>query len=145
MDAALYEPAPPYPRMGRSPRKGARLPTPQAYLDAAATAWTTVEVRWYDGQIREMELASATAVWFHYGKPVVPIRWVLVRDPLGEYETTCLLCTDETVAPRQIGMSQYAPQAQAPMAPIDVDPVSSPLAREHGKQRAHTVGQDVLP
>jgi hypothetical protein len=102
MDAALYEPAPPYPGMGRPPRKGARLPTPQAYLEAADTAWTTVEVRWYDGQIREMELASATAVWFHYGKPVVPIRWVLVRDPLGEYETTCLLCTDQTVAPLQI-------------------------------------------
>jgi hypothetical protein len=102
MDAALYEPAPPYPGMGRPPRKGARLPTPQAYLDAVDTAWTTVEIRWYDGQVRELELASATAVWFHYGKPVVPIRWVLVRDPLGEYETTCLLCTDQTVAPRQI-------------------------------------------
>jgi hypothetical protein len=102
MDAALYEPAPPYPGMGRPPRKGARLPTPQAYLDAPDTIWTTVSVRWYDGQMREMELASGTAVWFHYGKPVVPIRWVLVRDPLGEYETTCLLCTDQTVAPRQI-------------------------------------------
>ena len=102
MDAALYEPAPPYPGMGRPPRKGARLPTPQAYLDAVDTAWTTIDVCWYDGQVREMELASATAVWFHYGKPVVPIRWVLIRDPLGEYETTCLLCTDPTVAPLQI-------------------------------------------
>jgi hypothetical protein len=102
MDAALYEPAPPYPGMGRPPRKGARLPTPQAYLDDPDTIWTTVEVRWYDGQIREMELASATAVWFHYGKPVVPIRWVLVRDPLGEYKTICLLCTDQTIAPLQI-------------------------------------------
>jgi hypothetical protein len=102
MDAALYEPAPPYPGMGRPPRKGARLPTPQAYLEAVDTAWTTVEIRWYDGQMREMEWASATAVWFHYGKPVVPIRWVLVRDPLGEYEPTCLLCTDQTVAPLQI-------------------------------------------
>jgi hypothetical protein len=102
MDAALYEPAPPYPGMGRPPRKGARLPTPRAYLDAADTVWTTVDIRWYDGQVRKMELASATAVWFHYGKPVVPIRWVLVRDLLGEYVTTCLLCTDQTIAPLQI-------------------------------------------
>jgi hypothetical protein len=102
MDAALYEPAPPYPGMGRPRRKGARLPTPQAYLEAPDTEWTTVEVRWYDGQVREMELASATAIWFHYGKPAVPIRWVLVRDALGEYETICLLCTDPTVAPLQI-------------------------------------------
>lgn len=102
MDAALYEPAPPYPGMGRPRKKGARLPTPQAYLDAPDTLWTTVEVRWYDGQIREMELASDTAVWFHYGKTPVPIRWVLIRDPQGAYETVCLLCTDPTIAPQQI-------------------------------------------
>jgi hypothetical protein len=102
MDAALYEPVPPYAGIGRPRRKGARLPTPQVYLDAPDTLWTTVKLRWYDGQMREMELASATAVWFHYGKTPVPIRWVLVRDPLGDYETICLLCTDQTVAPIQI-------------------------------------------
>jgi hypothetical protein len=102
LDAALYEPAPPYAGMGRPRKKGARLPTPQAYLDDPATRWATVEVKWYDGQIRAMELASDTAVWFHYGKPPVPIRWVLVRDPQGEYETVCLLCTDQSVAPIQI-------------------------------------------
>lgn len=102
MDAALYKPAPPYAGMGRPRKKGKRLPTPQAYVEAADTPWTTVKTRWYDGQIREMELASDTAVWFHYGKTPVPIRWVLVRDPHGEYETTCLLCTDPTVAPLQV-------------------------------------------
>jgi hypothetical protein len=102
MDAALYEPAPPYAGMGRPRKKGARLPTPQAYLDAPDTQWTTVEVLWYDGQVREMELASATAVWFHTGKTPVPIRWVLVRDPLDEYEAVCLLCTDQPCAPKQI-------------------------------------------
>jgi hypothetical protein len=102
LDAALYEPAPPYAGMGRPRKKGTRLPTPQAYLEMPDTQWTTVEVHWYDGHIREMQLASATAVWFHYGKPPVPIRWVLVRDPQGEYETVCLLCTDQSIAPHQI-------------------------------------------
>lgn len=102
MDAALYEPAPPYAGMGRPRKKGARLPTPQAYLEAPDTPWTTFKVRWYDGQIREMKLASNSAVWFHYGKTPVPIQWVLVRDPQGEYETVCLLCTDQTVVPHQI-------------------------------------------
>jgi hypothetical protein len=88
--------------MGRPRKKGARLPTPQAYLEAPDTQWATLEVRWYDGQVSEMELASDTAVWFHYGKTPVPIRWVLVRDPLGEYETICLLCTDPQCAPKQI-------------------------------------------
>jgi hypothetical protein len=102
LDAALYEPAPPYAGMGRPRKKGVRLPTPQMYLDAPDTHWTTVELRWYDGQIRAMELASATAVWFHTGKTPVPIRWVLVRDPQGEYETVCVLCTDPSIAPLQI-------------------------------------------
>jgi hypothetical protein len=49
-----------------------------------------------------MELASQTAIWFHYGKPAVPIRWVLLRDPQGLYEPTCLLSTDPRIAPVQI-------------------------------------------
>lgn len=102
LDAALYEPAPPYAGLGRPRKKGARLPTPQAYLDAPDTLWTTVVVRWYDGQIRAMELASAMAVWFHFGKTPVPIHWVLIRDPQGKYETVCLLCTDQTITPNQI-------------------------------------------
>jgi hypothetical protein len=102
LDAALYEPAPPYPGIGRPRRKGKRLPTPQVYLDNPDTAWTTVEVAWYDGQVRAMELASDTAIWFHYGKTPVSIRWVLIRDLQGEYETGCLLCTDQAVIPLQI-------------------------------------------
>jgi hypothetical protein len=102
MDAALYEPAPPYSGRGRPRKKGKRLPTPQHYLDAEDMAWTTIDLHWYDGQLRAMELASGTAVWFHYGKPAVPIRWVLIRDPLNQYETVCLLCTDLTVDPKQI-------------------------------------------
>ena len=49
-----------------------------------------------------MEVATDTAIWFHYGKPAVAIRWVLIRDPLGEYETICLLCTDPACDPKQI-------------------------------------------
>lgn len=102
MDAALYEPAPPYAGLGRPRKKGARLPTPQADLDDPETQWTTVEVAWYDGQTRAMDLASNTAVWYHTGKTPVPIRWVLVRDPQGAYETVCLLCTNQAAVPQQI-------------------------------------------
>jgi hypothetical protein len=102
MDAALYEPAPPYPGKGRPRKKGRRLPTPQQVLNSPQTRWTTVHLRWYDGQIRQMELTSATAVWFHAGKPAVPIRWVLIRDPQKEYDTICLLCTNQLVTPTLI-------------------------------------------
>jgi DDE superfamily endonuclease len=102
LDAALYEPAPPYAGMGRPRKKGKRLPTPQHYLASPDTSWTSVEMAWYDGQRRLMEIASGTAVWFHYGKTPVPIRWVLIRDPQEEYATVALLCTDPDIAPQPI-------------------------------------------
>lgn len=102
LDAALYEPAPPYAGQGRPRKKGKRLPTPQQYLDAPETRWTTVELKWYDGQWRLMEVASQTALWFHYGLPAVPVRWVLIRDPEGHYDTVCLLCTDQAALPSSI-------------------------------------------
>jgi hypothetical protein len=102
LDAALYEPAPPYRGLGRPRKKGKRLPTPQQFLESPETRWTTVEVHWYDGQTRVMQIASGTAVWFHTGKPAVPIRWVLIRDPQDEHESVSLLCTDPTVVPQQI-------------------------------------------
>jgi hypothetical protein len=102
MDAALYKPAPPYAGFGRPRKKGARLPTPQQYLDDPSTVWTTVAVDWYDGQQRTVEIASQTAVWYHTGKPVVPLRWVLIRDPLGEFDPLALLCTTQAFAPHRI-------------------------------------------
>jgi hypothetical protein len=40
--------------------------------------------------------------WYHTGLPPVPIRWVLVRDPKGRFETRALLCTQLDQQPRQI-------------------------------------------
>jgi hypothetical protein len=50
----------------------------------ATTRWQRVRVPgWYGEGDRLVEFCSATAVWRHAGLPVVPIRWVLLRDPLG--------------------------------------------------------------
>jgi hypothetical protein len=102
LDAALYEPAPVYSGVGRPRLKGARLPTLQFLLTAPQTRWTELELPWYGGQSRPMEIASGTAVWYHSGKPVVPIRWVLVRDPNGEYKPIALLSTHPAYSPTQI-------------------------------------------
>jgi len=32
----------------------------------------------------------------------VPLRWVLIRDPQGAFDTQALLCTDQTADPAQI-------------------------------------------
>jgi hypothetical protein len=41
-------------------------------------------------------------VWYHSAKPVVPLRWVLIRDPEGKFEPQALLCTNQTTPAPQI-------------------------------------------
>ena len=65
-------------------------------------SWVEVSVAWYNGATRTVELTSQTAVWYRSGKPPVSLRWVLVRDPQGEFATQALLCTDRAVEPAQI-------------------------------------------
>jgi hypothetical protein len=58
---------------------------------------------WYGKGERAVEVASATAVWYHTGLPPVPLRhWVLIRDPQEKFEPQALLCTDLADEPAQI-------------------------------------------
>src|SRR5262249_13773121 len=59
-------------------------------------------VAWYGRTKRTIELATGTAVWYHSGLPVVPLRWVLIRDPLGKFEPQALLSTDQSLSAQQI-------------------------------------------
>ncbi len=102
LDAALYEPAPPYSGKGRPRKKGARLSTLQQRLEDKATVWTRMTVTWYDRQPRDIDIITATAVWFHNGLPAVPIRYVLIRDVAGKFEPQALLSTDLTLGPEAI-------------------------------------------
>src|SRR3954467_4532558 len=88
---------------GRPRQKGTRQPTLAARLQDPQTAWQTLTVRWYGGTERAIEVATATAVWYHGGRPPVVLCWVLVRDPAGEFEPQALLCTAPTVSVPQIG------------------------------------------
>jgi len=49
-----------------------------------------------------LEITSDTAVWYHSGLPLVPLPWVLIRDPLAKLRSQALLCTDLEVAAPQI-------------------------------------------
>nr|MBV0879558.1 transposase [Noviherbaspirillum sp. L7-7A]MBV0879560.1 transposase [Noviherbaspirillum sp. L7-7A] len=105
LDAALYEPAAPRRanKVGRPRRKGVRLPTLQTVLANPRTMWQTVTVtRWYSQGERNVQVASGTALWYHTGKPVVPLRWVLVRDPQRRFKPQAFLCTNQKASPDQI-------------------------------------------
>jgi hypothetical protein len=89
LDARLFTPRPPRRpgTIGRPRVKGERLPLLSAVLTAPATTWQRVTVSgWYGEGARDLELATGTAVWQHPGLPVVPLRWVLVRDPFGRFD-----------------------------------------------------------
>lgn len=105
LDAALYQPAPARQpkQMGRPRLKGNRLATLSTRLTDAQTTWDSVQLTgWYGGVQREVELTSATAVWYHTGLPPVPIRWVLVRDPQNQFQPQAFLCTNLAVTAQQI-------------------------------------------
>jgi DDE superfamily endonuclease len=105
LDAALYEPAPPRRpgTVGRPRTKGARLPKLADVLTDQGTRWMRVTVPcWYGEGERTVEVCSATAVWRHAGLPVLPIRWVLLRDPRHRFDPQALLCTDPARDPLQI-------------------------------------------
>jgi hypothetical protein len=105
LDAALYQPAPPRQpgTLGRPRTKGARLPTLAEVLASKTTRWQRLTVPgWYGEGERVVEICSDTAVWRHSGLPVVPIRWVLLRDPCRRFDPQALLCTDLVQEPLQI-------------------------------------------
>ena len=105
LDAALYQPPPPRRpgTVGRPRTKGARLPTLTEVLAGKTTPWQRVTVPgWYGEGDRVVEICSDTAIWRHAGLPVVPIRWVLLRDPGKRFDPQALLCTDTTQEPLQI-------------------------------------------
>jgi hypothetical protein len=105
LDAALFEPAPPRPTgtVGRPRCKGARLPTLQARLDDPKTRWQELTINaWYATGKRVLHIVSGTAVWYHSGLPPVPIRWLLVKEPNGQFPPQALLSTDQTIPPQQM-------------------------------------------
>jgi hypothetical protein len=97
LDSGLYTPPPP-PQPGRRGRRrkvGERLPKLRERLDDSATSWRRFRASfWYGRREIELEIATGTALWYYHGSPAVPIRWVLVRDPLGKMPPRAYLSTD---------------------------------------------------
>jgi hypothetical protein len=102
-DAALYDPIVPKQsksKRGRKPDKGPRLPNPKEAVKKAdgnrsgrgLWAWQTVKASAY-GVTRKLRVLSFQAVWPEV-HGLLPIRVVLVRDPLGKFLDKYLFTTD---------------------------------------------------
>ena len=104
LDAVLHKPPPPRRpgKVGRRPVVGKRLPSLKQRLANPKTRWRRLLVSgWYGHGERPLEVVSDTALWHHPGRRV-PIRYVLVRDPLGKLEPQAFLCTDLEAEPLDI-------------------------------------------
>jgi hypothetical protein len=104
LDACLYDPAPAREagKRGRNALKGKAQPKLAQRLSDPTTQWEKHTLSWYGGTTREMEIATGTALWYQSPVPPVAIRWVLIRDPQGQYEPMALLSTDQQAEAVQI-------------------------------------------
>jgi hypothetical protein len=106
LDAALFDPPPPCRpgQKGRPRVKGSRRPSLKEVLTDPKTVWTKLEIKdWYGEGKRIVEVCTDTALWWsrsHNSR--VAIRWVLIRDPRGEFEPQALLSTKLSHTPLQI-------------------------------------------
>jgi hypothetical protein len=99
-DANLYEPPPVVvgKRKGGRPRKkGAKLPTPE--VTVAQAARTALNVPWYGGGRRDVEVVSDTGQWYKSGEGLVPLRWVFVHDCTGTHRDDYFFSTDPETTP----------------------------------------------
>jgi hypothetical protein len=107
MDANLFKPAPARnpQQNGRRRVKGKKLPKLSKVLKYKRTKWEKLTLAWYGSpgfSERIVEVASGTCIWYNGSKGSVPIRWVLVRDPLGQFEAQAFLSTDLSLTPQTI-------------------------------------------
>ncbi len=104
LDARLFdEPGPQRSgKPGTKPKKGKRQPSLNQRLKGPKTKWRKILIPWYGGKKREIEIATGASLWHTSGFDPLPIRWVLVRDPLGKLDPTAFFSTDQTLAPLQI-------------------------------------------
>ena len=88
--------------IGRPRVVGKRLSSVEQVLHDPKTVWQCITLDWYGEGKREVEICTATALWYRFGCSPLPIRWVLTRDPSGKRPPKALFSTDQTQTAEQI-------------------------------------------
>ena len=105
LDARLFDEPPPQPagKRGRKPKIGARQATLEQRLVDPTTQWQTIVIpQWYGKSNQVMQVATGTALWYKSNDPIVPLRWVLIKDPTECIAPVALLCTDQALTAQTI-------------------------------------------
>ncbi len=98
--ANLYAPPPPYAGRGRPRARGAKLLAPREVVAQAPR--TRLNVAWYGGGRRDVEVVSGTGHWYKAGEGLVPVRWVYVHDLTGTHRDEYFYSTDLDMSPQEI-------------------------------------------
>lgn len=105
LDARFFHfptPNPPHKR-GPKPIIGKRIMDMEQRLKDGRIKWTKVHFsQWYDRSNQTMLITSGKSLWYKASSPIVPIQWVLIKDPLNEMEPALLATTDLKLDPLQI-------------------------------------------
>ena len=88
--------------LGRPRVVGKRLSSVEQVLHDPKTVWQCITLDWYGEGKRDVEVCTATALWYRFGCSPLPIRWVLTRDPRGKRPPKALFSTDQTQTAEQI-------------------------------------------
>jgi hypothetical protein len=99
-NANLYGPPPAYTGQGRPRVKGTKLPAPQEVVARAPR--TRLNVAWYGGSRRDVEVVSGTGHWYKAGQGLVEVRWVYVHDLTGTHRDEYFYSTDASMTPQEI-------------------------------------------
>jgi hypothetical protein len=100
-DANLYAPAPVVGKKKGRPRvKGKKLPTPANVVQRAKRQ--RLNVAWYGGGRRNVEIVSGTAHWYKAGEGLVPVLWVFVHDCTGTHRDDYFFTTDLTLTAKNL-------------------------------------------
>ena len=100
-DANLVAPPPNYSGKGRPRVKGKKLPAP-AEMVASIMKGQRLDVAWYGGGRRRVEVVTGTGAWYKSGRPLVPVRWIFVRDLTGTHRDEYFFTTESTMSPRMV-------------------------------------------
>jgi hypothetical protein len=102
-NAALHDPPPLVvgKKNGRPRKKGDRRPTPEMTV-AATERRERLEVAWYGGGRREVEVVTGTGHWHKSGHGLVEVVWVYVHDLTGTHRDSYLFSTDPAMAAAQV-------------------------------------------
>lgn len=103
MDARIFNfPDQNKKRKGRPLLVGKRCPLFTDYLIDPMVSWEKIIVNWYGGKEKELLIYTGVHLWYAYGIPPLPIRWVLIKDPLNENEAMVLFSTNIKHSPKKI-------------------------------------------